>query len=261
MHDASTPVRSLVAAVLLSVSTVATAELPDVYRAIDTGDCKAAGDAINRGLEGNDPEAWFFAGFLYDATGCVADDPARAARYYQRAVDGGYTDAANLLGRLHALGRGVPQDYATAELWYAKGRKASSTGASRSADEVRAAGYATTVAQLARLTVRYPQDAERSGVDSTLETLFDPSTAKLTYRYVRTGITTGTNVARSSAFTDAVDAAYATALARAPRPDRPVPATPYATTWRFAMRQNGQSGPLLGQGDVSIGDTEAVRQP
>lgn len=47
-------------------------------------------------------------------------DPAKAARLYERAADGGDAESAYNLAALYATGRGVAQDYAAAMRWYQK---------------------------------------------------------------------------------------------------------------------------------------------
>lgn len=239
----------------LAVLGSARADGGDIYRAIDAGDCAAAGDAINAGMQRDEAQAFFLAGYLYDATGCVADDPARAARYYRRAVDLGFDEAADFLGRLYGLGRGVSQDYATAYHWYTTGKKS----VAHAADDPRhaaIAGYAMTVAQLARSEARYPKAAERASIESALDVILDPSTGQVSVRNVRTRTELGSNVARSAPFVDAVSAAYADAVVRAPRPPGVVQ-TPlrFVTSWTFAMRHGKQDETLQGQGAVAIGDT------
>lgn len=257
-YAAWTAAGAAVGAALLLGATTARADLPDLYAALKDEDCAAAGKAINGGLERGDPEASFFAGYLYEATGCVANDPARAARFYQRAAELGHVEARNALGRLYGLGRGVPQDYVAAYRWYTAGP----TGAAdpTAADVVRAriAGYAMSVTQVARTKTRYPLLQQRDGIESTLETLFDPANGTVTFTRARASIEVGSNVGKTGPFTEAITRAYDEAKAELVRPDG-LAQSPLriGTTWQFAMRHGRQDERLRGEGAISL-DTMRV---
>ena len=250
-------VRSLAGVAVLVGSTAARADVPDLYTALRDEDCAAAGKAINAGIERADPQAYFFAGYLYEATGCVADDPARAARFYQRAVELGHAEARNALGRLYGLGRGVPQDYGTAYRWYTAGPNGAADPTASDVARARIAGYAMSVAQVARTKARYPLLQQRDGIESTLDALFDPISGTVIFTRARASIEVGSNVGKTGPFADAVTTAYGQALAELAKPEGLASsALRVGATWQFAMRHGRQDEKLKGEGAISL---EAMR--
>ncbi len=245
----------VVAAVLAALpSSPARADAPDVRTAIGDGDCKAAAAAINRGMERNDAEAYYFAGYLYDATGCVADDPAHAARLYRRAADLGSAEGAAALAMLYGLGRGVDRDYAEAHRWFAVAAKQTGAEPPASAAPPAVSGYAMTVVGLAAAKVRYPRQMEKDGVAATFDAVFVPATGAVTFRDIKAGIAIGSNVSRRYVFTDEVAQAYAAAVGTLPRPDGVGATLAFVTPWRFAMLRSVEDRPTT-QGGVTIGTT------
>lgn len=240
----------------LAWTTAARADSRDLYLALKDGDCVAFGNAINQGMEQSDPESFFFAGFLYDNTSCVAEDPAKAARYYRRALALGYADARGPLGLLHGLGRGVSQDYIAAYRWYTAGANGQPGSADVDPESARAGGYAITVAQVARDRVRYPVSAERAGIESSIDVLFEPASGRITFGNARTSIEVGSNIGKSGPFRDAIEAAYAEAVATVRRPDdlARVPLR-FGTPWRFGIRRGRNDDVLPLEGTVTLGDT------
>lgn len=227
----------------------------DVVAAIGSGDCKTAGAAINAAMDRNDPQGYYYAGYLYDATGCVKDDPAKAAHFYRRAADGGNADAANALAVLYGTGRGVERDYAEAYRWYASASKA--TGTAQPPVEggaIVAAGYAMTVVRIAHSRLRYPRQMEQDGVTATFDTVFVPATGAVTFRNMKSGVAIGSNVSRSYVFTQAVGDAYSAALATLPRPDGIGADLAFVTPWHFTMLRGNDGGPTK-NGDVTLGAT------
>ena len=111
-----------VAPALFGVDSVARADGDDAIRWIPSGSCTRAGHAINEGIARKEAKAYMLAGFLYAATGCVAPDPTRAARDYQRAIDLGDVEARAFLGVMHGLGAGIPQDVRAAYRSFSYGR-------------------------------------------------------------------------------------------------------------------------------------------
>ena len=59
-------------------------------------------------------------GFMYANGKGVKQDYATAAKYYQKACDGGNAEGCYNLGLMYAYGKGVKQDYATAAKYYTK---------------------------------------------------------------------------------------------------------------------------------------------
>ena len=251
---------ALVVTAAWSTTAGAVDALPsEIQNALDLGQCRSAGDAINRGLERNDAEAWYYAGYLYDVTNCVEEDAARAARYYLQAAKLGDLRGADAIGLAYGLGRGVSQDYVAAYEWFVVRQRRGAPAVAVDPAFARASGYAMTVARLARDRARYPDDARRGDTRASLEARFDVSTGEVATRLAKADIPTGSNVARPFVFVEAVQAAYREAVARAPNP-APLPATPtvFTTPWRFGVIRDDQDRPVLASGAVSIGDTEPV---
>ncbi len=48
----------------------------------------------------------------------VTGNDSEAVKWYRKAADQGLASAQYNLGLMHADGRGVPQDYATAYMWF-----------------------------------------------------------------------------------------------------------------------------------------------
>lgn len=239
-------------------ATPACADTRDLYLALKDGDCVAVGEAINRGMERSDPESFFFAGFLYDNTGCVAEDLVKAGRFYRRALELGYADARIALGLLHGLGRGVPQDYGAAYRWYTAGANGQPNAGVADPETARAGGYAITVAQVARGKARYPLSAERAGIESSTDVIFEPASGRITFSNARTAIEVGSNIGKNGPFRDAVEAAYAQAVASLRRPDdlARVPLR-FSTSWRFGIRRSRNDDQQF-EGAVTLGDTVAL---
>jgi hypothetical protein len=261
-HRSSRAVSQLIVSAILSLglTTAARADMPDAYLAISTGDCKGAGAAINRGLARYDPEAFFLAGYLFDATDCVEDDPTKAVHFYRRAADLGNTDAADALGLLYALGRGVPRDYVQAYRWFRIAKKPN--GASIEPvddDRARRIGYAMAVSHVALSKARYPLQEQRESLEATLDAVFDPVSGEVSFRNVKVGIQVGSNVAKPRPFTEEVSDAYRRAIADVPRPESiGGAAETFVTSWRFASRRGRYNQKLATEGLVSIGDTVPI---
>ena len=71
--------------------------------------------------------AQFYLGLSYEKG--VRQDVARAAKWYRKAAEQGYAEAQFNLGNMYQKGRGVPQDYVLAHMWFnldaAQGNKGS----------------------------------------------------------------------------------------------------------------------------------------
>ncbi len=254
-------IRPLAVVCVAAFTGLASGAGPDVRAAIASGDCKTAGDAVNSGIERNDPEALYFAGYLYDGTGCVADDPARAARFFRRAADLGYADAAMALGTLYGLGRGVTRDYAEADRWFVAGTTSAGSAAPLvDRQQATVAGYAMTVVRVAFAKMRYPRQMEKDGVTANFDAVFVPATGTVAFRNIKAGIAIGSNVSRSFVFTQAVGSAYADAIAGLPRPDVVDPAVAFVTPWHFTMLRSDDESPTK-TGGVTVGSTTAGAAP
>ena len=254
-------IASVVVALVSGPAAAADVVPSAIQTALELGQCRTAGDAINAGLERNEAEAWFYAGYLYDVTNCVEEDAARAARYYLQAAKLGDLRGADAIGLAHGLGRGVKQDYAVAYDWFVVRQRRGAPAVAVDPDFARTSGYAMTVARLARDKARYPDDARRADTRASLEAVFDVSTGLVTARFARVDIPTGSNVARMHVFVDAVTAAYAEAVALAPKPvAAPTNSTVFffTTPWRFGIVRDDDDRPIFASGAVSIGDTDPL---
>ena len=81
------------------------------------GKKEEAFDLYRRAAELGEPRALFWAGYSYELGEGVPKDAARAARYYQQALEapaGGKVNPANRLGMFYYDGEGVERDYAKA---------------------------------------------------------------------------------------------------------------------------------------------------
>jgi len=84
-------------------------------------DVDAISGAIGQGAEHGHAKAQRWVGALH-ATGCeslqLRQDYTEAARWYRKAAEQGCAPAQCDLGRMYADGRGVPQDYVLAHMWF-----------------------------------------------------------------------------------------------------------------------------------------------
>ncbi len=77
-------------------------------------------DAVRRQAELGSTEAVFLMGTANDEALGVAEDPANAFAWFQKAAAAGHTLAEHNLGNAYAAGRGVTQDLAAAVTWWTK---------------------------------------------------------------------------------------------------------------------------------------------
>lgn len=68
---------------------------------------------------GHDTPAACVADMLYNGIGCLRNHP-EALRFYLRAANAGDASAANAVGLMHELGRGVARNLSAAKKWYAR---------------------------------------------------------------------------------------------------------------------------------------------
>lgn len=250
--------RLAAALIVCCAGSVALADVPGAMSAITAGDCKTAGEAINAGLQRDDGQAYFLAGFLYDRTGCVPSDPARAIRLYRRASFLGDQDAPVYLGLLYGLGRGVPRDYTRAHRAF---NSDDGEVAVPSTNEIvdLMLGYAETVAHVAERQVGYPTTANVLGVEATLDAVLDSDGDPVRFDRVNVGVEVGSNLPRTRTFTDPLEEAYRTALVTVPRPDVDFRhRTQFATTWQFRMRRGPSNEKVRLEGYVTVGPARVV---
>lgn len=90
----------------------------------DEGRARAIGEqlvgAVRRQADRGVTEAVFLMGTAYDEGLGVAEDPAEAMRWFQRAAAAGHTLAEHNIGNALAAGRGVVADPAAAVTWWTK---------------------------------------------------------------------------------------------------------------------------------------------
>lgn len=77
-------------------------------------------DAVRRQATLGVIEAVFLMGTAYDEGLGVAEDPAAAFEWFQKAAESGHTLAEHNIGNAYAAGRGVVADSATAVSWWTK---------------------------------------------------------------------------------------------------------------------------------------------
>ena len=77
-------------------------------------------DAVRRQAELGSTEAVFLMGTAYDEGLGVADDPATAFTWFQKAAGADHTLAEHNIGNAYAAGRGVERDPAAAITWWTK---------------------------------------------------------------------------------------------------------------------------------------------
>lgn len=65
-----------------------------------------------------DADAQFRLARLYDSGVGVPENPANAAKWYQKAAEQGHSDAQFMMGELCATGDGLPKDPEEAATWY-----------------------------------------------------------------------------------------------------------------------------------------------
>ena len=90
----------------------------DGLDAYDAGDYQTALMEFRPLAEQGDALAQFELGWLYDNGYGVAQDKAKAAKWYRLAAEQGDPWAQNNLGWLYENGEGVPRDYTLAVKWY-----------------------------------------------------------------------------------------------------------------------------------------------
>ena len=129
-------IRVALAALLLAVLVApARADFQDGVKAYNQGDYAAALEEWKPLAEGGHGDAQNNLGIIYDQGEAVAEDQAKAVRWFRNAARQGLSDAQNNLGRMYELGRGVDQDTVQAHKWYniavAKGNDAARRNAER----------------------------------------------------------------------------------------------------------------------------------
>ena len=91
--------------------------LADGAAAYEAGDYGAAAKAWRPLADGGDAMAQFNLGLLHETGQGVAEDPAEAAAWYERAALQGLSQAQFNLALLHQTGRGVEKDGTEALYW------------------------------------------------------------------------------------------------------------------------------------------------
>ena len=134
------------AAALLAAALAAPASadlLADGVAAYEAGDYEDAAKAWRPLAEGGDRMAQFNLGLLHETGRGVAEDPAEAAAWYERAALQGVSRAQFNLALLHQTGRGVEKDGAEALYWLEV-----AAGHGEGAEGEQAAGAAAQLAEI-----------------------------------------------------------------------------------------------------------------
>ena len=105
--------------VLSTTSTAARADFNDGVVALTMGNYDQALETLMPlANTANHAYAQYFLGRMYAAGQGVEQDPAEAAKWYQKAAEQGVAEAQFRLGGLYQHGDGVPQDMEYAYAWY-----------------------------------------------------------------------------------------------------------------------------------------------
>lgn len=80
----------------------------------------------NLAEQGNAEAQYVVGGWYYQGRG-LPQDYAEAALWFRKAAEQGYAEAQHALGRLYYKGHGVPQDYTQAAAWYRKAAEQGNT--------------------------------------------------------------------------------------------------------------------------------------
>jgi hypothetical protein len=117
---ASTARHAAAGLAMLLVTLAAAAD--DGYGFKDIGglDCQAANRKLTEGIEAGSAEAMYTTAQMMARRVCFTRDLAAAANLLGRAAAKGHGAAMRDLAYAHALGEGVPQDYAVAGAWLRK---------------------------------------------------------------------------------------------------------------------------------------------
>jgi TPR repeat protein len=100
-------------------STSMVAMTDEINRAIPAEELDQA-ELLRRAADQGDAEAQNNLGIMYENGSGVPQNYATAVMWYRKAADQGDAKAQTFLGVMYENGSGVPQNYATAVMWYRK---------------------------------------------------------------------------------------------------------------------------------------------
>lgn len=112
--------KTLVAAVLLWISTAAFAGLDEAQSAFKKGDYPSAIKEYTSLANAGEINAQLILGALYSKGEVVPHNDKLAANWYQKAATQGSSTAQYSLGKLYEESKSLPQDYQQAASWYLK---------------------------------------------------------------------------------------------------------------------------------------------
>lgn len=124
-------------------SVASNTELLAAFRAHNRGDNRTAVPIFEKYAMGRPEAAFLLAGIYMDGGGGVAPNPREAVRLLTYHAQRGHSSSQYGLGLAYAGGRGVPQDFVQAHLWF--------NLAAASGDETMRRGGAERREQMARL--------------------------------------------------------------------------------------------------------------
>lgn len=212
-------------------------ELVASLEALRAGDCSTVGELINKNLDASGAMK-ILAGVLREEGLCVERDIDSARRYYEAAEPAKDWGSAMRIGLSYALGEGVNRSYSKAGAWLEKSRdwqgkpptSNKMTFASLPATEITPAtewsGYIVSVYFLGANGIKYPLEAKRLGAEGEyrVRVCVVSGSVAVTPERVEPSPAAGTaRVVGRRELTQAIDDAYAHALAVLPRPDASPP--------------------------------------
>ncbi|MFY7760998.1 tetratricopeptide repeat protein [Aquidulcibacter sp.] len=124
-----------------SAKSAAMTEYLGALEAYEKGDYKAAFRVIERYAIQGDPNAQYKLGVMYYLGNGVPQDFATAAIWYRRAAEQGSPSGQRGLGGLYYVGQGMPQDYESAAMWYRRAAEQGDRSAQRSLGHLYYMGF------------------------------------------------------------------------------------------------------------------------
>jgi TPR repeat protein len=182
----------------------------------------------------------YLAGVMHEEGICVDRDLGRASRYYAAADQRRDDGAAQDIGLEYLKGSELPRSYARAGAWLAKSLSMLGQGsaevrlprsivalpAARIPPEGEWAGYLVSVGFVGARTLRYPNDALRSGTEGSFvaHVCVAEGTVNATTVKIEPGPAAGTaSVTGRRQLLQAIEANYETVMKSMPPPPAPAP--------------------------------------
>jgi len=118
-------IKSLLATLVVSLSLAAPGwaqSLTDISKATGLHMIGRYAEALKLArplAEKGDPVAQWILGYMYEfGQGDLLKNHRSAAEWYSKGAEQGYSESMAMLGNLYVVGRGVPQDYLLAHMWF-----------------------------------------------------------------------------------------------------------------------------------------------